>query len=742
MSNRVVQKGQVNLSSTLAPGLLIQESLNSGAINGVPTNLIGGVGASSYGPVNAPTLLGGINDAIFYFGNPVARQYDIGTFVNAAGLQGSQVAFYGVRVTDGTDTPASADLLDTEDPAVTGAILAAKYTGTTGNTFQARITAGSAANTYTLTIARPGFANESYKNIGGSGATFWQNLVNAVNNGIGLQGPSQLCVASLNNFISSVSVLTAGSYATLPTLGTTGNGTGAVFEATMKAVSATAAAAGTGYAPTNTITLTGGTHTINTVLTVATTKLVSVAVNAGGSNYLVGDTITVAGGTFGTAAVLTVATVSSGAITGVTIASGGSYTVNSATFTQGATSGVGTGATFNTGVFGVNTVTVTTAGAYTALPSSPVAQGSTSGSGTGATFTVLWGLLSVAVTDGGAGYDSTSIFSVTGGGGTGGATGTLAIGAAGAPDLTTYTLSGGTDGYNGIDGAIQVGTDGNNRTGMYALRNTNVSLFALIDNYDPTTFTDQVSFAAETACQAILTGPSGQTIDQAISAVTGAGIDSTSFVYLVGDYCSYLDTYNNGTVRLIPQQAYYAGLMGNLSPEEPPLNKQIFGILATQTSAQNRIYSDAQIIQLMETGIDVIAFPTPGGAYFACQTGKAGSTDLSINDVYIQRMGNFLAISLSKSGVLGAYIGQLQTPTTRESARNAIDSFLKNLENDGQIKDGSVELDDANNPQNRVRLGFMQADVSVELFNAIIVFLINLDVGTSSIKSVQRTANT
>lgn len=741
MSNRVIQKGQVNLNSTLAPGLLIQESLNSGAISGVSTNLIGAIGAASYGPVNSPTLCGGIDDGIFYFGNPVARQYDINTFINAAGLQGNQVAFYAVRVTDGTDTAASANLLDTTTPSpVIGAILAAKYTGSTGNSFQAKLTAGSTSGTYTLTIARPGFANESYKNIGGSGATFWENLVNAVNNGLGLQGPSQLCVASLNSFISSVNVLTAGSYATLPTFDTTGDGSGATFVGTMKAVSGTAAVAGTGYAPNDTITLTGGTHTINAILTVNTTKLASVAVNAGGSNYQVGDTITLAGGTFTTAAVLTVTSVSSGAVTGVSISNGGAYTANSTTFTQGSTSGVGSGATFNTGVFGVNAVTVSTAGAYTALPTSPVSQGSTSGVGSGATFNMLWGLLSVAVTAGGSGYDSTSRFSVTGGGGTGGATADLVIGAAGAPNLTTYTLTGGTDGYNAITGTTLLGTDGNNRTGMYALRNTNVSLFALIDNFDTTTFSDQVAFAAETASQTILTGPSGQTVSQALSAVQTAGIDSTSFVYLVGDYCSYLDTYNNGTVRLIPEQGFYAGLMANLSPNQSPLNKQIFGILSTQTSAQNRIYADADIVQLMEAGIDVIGIPSPGGNYFACQTGKAGSTDLSINDVYIQRMANYLALSLSKSGVLGAYIGQLQTPETRASARNAISSFLQNLENQQLIEDFSVELDDANNPANRVRLGFMQADVSVQLFTVIIVFLINLDVGTASIQSIQPTS--
>lgn len=666
MSNRVIQKGQVNLNSTLAPGLLIQESLNSGAVSGVPTNLIGAIGAGSYGPVNAPTLISSIDDAIFYFGNPVARAHDIATFVNAAGLQGNQAAFYAIRVTDNTDVAAVASLLDTQTFAAVGAIIAAKYTGSTGNSFQAKLTAGSAAGTYTLTLARPGFANESFKNIGGSGAAFWQNLVNAVNQGIGLQGPSQLAVASLPTSIGTITITSGGSgYTSAPTVSFTGGG------------------GGTGV--TGTAILGFGINTIT--------------VNNGGTGYTSAPTVVISGGG-GTGATAT-ATVSGGAITGITVTAPGS--------------------------------------GYTSAPTISFTGGGGSGGAATANLLSAGSVKSINITAGGTGYTSAPTVSFSGGSGTGAAA-TAAIGSSSAPDLDTYTFSGGTDGYSGINGATQVGTDGSNRTGMYALRNTNVSLFALIDCFDSTTFTNQVAFAQETASQAILTGPSGQTVTQAITAVTNAGIDSTSFIYLVGDYCSYLDTYNNGTVRLIPQQAYYAGLMGNLSPEQSPLNKQIFGILSTQMSAQNRIYSDAEIVQLMEAGIDVIAIPSPGGNYFACQTGKAGSSDLSINDVYIQRMANFLALSLSKSGVLGAYIGQLQTPEARASARSAISSFLQNAEGEGQIQDFSVVLDESNNPQNRVRLGFMTADVSVQLFNAIIVFVINLDVGTASIQSVQPTA--
>jgi hypothetical protein len=588
MSNRVVQKGSVNLNATQAPGLLVIESLNSGAISGVATNLVGAIGTATYGPKNSPTLVDDIDDFIFNFGTPATNKYDLGTFVNAAGLQGNVIDFYCVRVTDNTDVAALTRLSDSQSLAGCGAILSAKYTGTTGNTFQAKVVAGSVSGTYTLVIGRPGYVSETFANISGSGATFWTNLINAVNSGqSGLRGPSQLVVASTSDKVNAVTITAGGSAYTSATVSASGGG-------------------GTGFAAT--------------------------------------------------------ATVASGAVTAITITNRGS--------------------------------------GYSSAPTLTI-----SGDGTGAT-----------------------------------ATASLVSTSAPATPTNAYTFSGGTDGISGVTGTTLLGSDSSTRTGMYSLRNTNVSLFALVDCDDTTTFSDQLSFAQQTAAQAIFTGPSGQTAAQAISAKQGLGIDDPGFIYLVGDYCNYLDTYNNAQVRLITQQGFYAGKEGNLSPEQDPLNKPILGILSTQLSSQNRIYSDAELTQFMENGIEVISIPSPGGNYFACQTGKAGSTDLTINDVYIQRMANFLALSLSKSGVLGAYIGQLQTPSVRTSARNAISSFLQDLVGQGQIEAFSVVLDDSNNPQNRVRLGFMTADVSVQLFNAIITFIINLDVGTASIQSVQPTA--
>jgi hypothetical protein len=79
-----------------------------------------------------------------------------------------------------------------------------------------------------------------------------------------------------------------------------------------------------------------------------TTALFSVSVQAGGSGYAVNDTITLTGGSHSVAWVLKVTGVTGGAVTSVAISTQGVYTTNPANpVAQGSTSGSGSGATFN-----------------------------------------------------------------------------------------------------------------------------------------------------------------------------------------------------------------------------------------------------------------------------------------------------------------------------------------------------------------------------------------------------------
>ena len=147
--------------------------------------------------------------------------------------------------------------------------------------------------------------------------------------------------------IASAAVSNRGSYASIPTLGASGNGSGAVLVPHMRALAA--------------------------------------AIVGGGSGYAVNDTITLTGGTFSAAAVLTVTAVNAGVITAVNITTVGSYTVLPANpVAQGSTSGSGTGATFNITAWGLDTISVSSGGSgYDAGTQLTVTGGGGAGGGTG-----------------------------------------------------------------------------------------------------------------------------------------------------------------------------------------------------------------------------------------------------------------------------------------------------------------------------------------------------------------------
>lgn len=148
---------------------------------------------------------------------------------------------------------------------------------------------------------------------------------------------------SIGSQVTAVTVGTAGSYTTAPT------------------ISFTAAPAG------------GVTATATPVLSV-----VSATVSAGGTGYVVGDTITLSNGV-----VLTVATLSGSAVATATITSTGSATtLPSNPVAQVSSSGAGTGATFTLN-WGVVSVTMTNNGrGYVATPTVTFSAGAATGTAT------------------------------------------------------------------------------------------------------------------------------------------------------------------------------------------------------------------------------------------------------------------------------------------------------------------------------------------------------------------------
>src|SRR5215210_3072998 len=104
---QVVQLGAINTAALQVADVYVQIVPPQLLLNGIPSNVIGVVGTASWGPVGSPAIIGPYNDYVRDFGQMVPREYDMGTQVYTASLQGGNAIFRCVRVTDGNDVAAT-----------------------------------------------------------------------------------------------------------------------------------------------------------------------------------------------------------------------------------------------------------------------------------------------------------------------------------------------------------------------------------------------------------------------------------------------------------------------------------------------------------------------------------------------------------------------------------------------------------------------------------------------------------
>ena len=161
---------------------------------------------------------------------------------------------------------------------------------------------------------------------------------------------------------------------------------------------------------------------------------------------------------------------------------------------------------------------------------------------------------------------------------------TIGVGTAAPTAVATPSfLGGGTDGASGVTATTLVGSDAIPRTGMYALRGQGCSLGMLADADDSTQWTTQAGFGLAEGVYMILTGPSGDTIANAVAVKATAGLDSYSAKLMFGDWLFWSDPVN-AVLRLVSPQGFVLGRLANLSPEQSSLNKPLFGVVGSQKS--------------------------------------------------------------------------------------------------------------------------------------------------------------
>lgn len=304
-----------------------------------------------------------------------------------------------------------------------------------------------------------------------------------------------------------------------------------------------------------------------------------------------------------------------------------------------------------------------------------------------------------------------------------------------AVSAASVTLAGGVDG--GVPGTTAfLGSDGTTRTGMYALRGQGCSLAVLHGLTDSASWTEQAAFGLGEGVYMVACGPSGDTVTNAVSVKSAAGLDSYAVKLMFGDWIWWNDDTNG--LMLVPPQAFAAGKLAGLSPEQSSLNKQLYGVVGSQKaglSGGTGSYASADLAVLFEAGIDVICNPAPGGAYWAVRCGhNASSTSTIWGDNYT-RLTNYLSESLA--GGMGGYVGRVINDTLFSDIRSTLLGFLSSLVSQGilGIQNNTlpyaVVCDSTNNPQARTALGYVQADIQVRYQGINEKFILNLQGGTS-----------
>ncbi|HEY7579419.1 MAG TPA: phage tail protein [Acetobacteraceae bacterium] len=313
-------------------------------------------------------------------------------------------------------------------------------------------------------------------------------------------------------------------------------------------------------------------------------------------------------------------------------------------------------------------------------------------------------------------------------------------GATVAPAAFSTTLgmtAAGTDGATDVAASTLVGLDLPPRSGMYALRGQGCGIAVLADADDADYWTTQAEFGLEEGVYMILTGPAGDTIQNAVSVKQQAGLDSYAAKLMFGDWVWWSDQVN-GTIRLVSPQGFAAGRLANLSPEQSSLNKQLYSVIGSQKSGtpgtgQNASYSSADLAVLLNAGIDLISNPQPGGSFWGVRGGHNSSSNSATNGDNYSRLTNYIAATLAAG--MGQYVGQVITSDLFRKIRATQLAFLQNMLGQGLLgsTDGSlpfsVVCDTSNNPPSRTDLGYVQSDAQVQYQAINEKFIINMEGG-------------
>ncbi|HEY1857604.1 hypothetical protein [Acidocella sp.] len=169
------------------------------------------------------------------------------------------------------------------------------------------------------------------------------------------------------------------------------------------------------------------------------------------------------------------------------------------------------------------------------------------------------------------------------------------------------------------------------------------------------------------------------------------------------------------------------------------LNKPLYAVVGTQKSgipgtAQQSAYASADLSVLFQNGLDVIANPQPGGAYWGVRGGFNTSSNAATNGDNYTRLTDYIAATLQAG--MGVYVGQVVNAQLFLNIKATLLDFLSGMLSQGLLGSTtagavpySVTCDTSNNPQSQTALGYVQADVQIQYQAINEKFIVNVEGG-------------
>jgi phage tail sheath protein FI len=306
-----------------------------------------------------------------------------------------------------------------------------------------------------------------------------------------------------------------------------------------------------------------------------------------------------------------------------------------------------------------------------------------------------------------------------------------------APALITgSSLTGGTDGRTVTTADLVGDSAADPPTGMYALLSAipTVQQLWIVGLSDTTAFPALVNIGEQNGILTMATVPVNTSVADAITAKNTVGANSFEFA-LVLDWCIIFDPINN-VQRTITPMGVAGGLISALSPEQSPLNQEVYGILGTPRINQATgvgPYSSATIGLANTNGIILLTNPIPLGAVFGFRTGVNTSPEAVTTPIEYSRMTNFILQSVA--GTLGQFIGQLQsqspTDKLRANVKAVLDNFFNELENNDQLDAHNTTCDLSNNTPTTIAQHILRVDVQARYLASVWYLIFTLQGGTT-----------